>query len=211
VSWQLLVPVKATRHAKTRLGPAFGERRLELALAFALDTIAAAAECPAVKAVTVVSSDPRVAKAAPPEVQVVDEGPTPGLNAAISFALTTMPAPANTAVLLGDLPALTAAELEHALMLASAHESAFVPDADGIGTTLLTARSGVRLEPRFGPASAAAHEHAGAVRLDDGGITRVRRDVDDLAGLVKAARLGFGGHTRCVVDGLVPTVAGSPR
>lgn len=209
--WHLLVPVKSTRHAKTRLGPAFGERRPELALAFALDTIAAVAECPAVKAVTVVSSDPQVATAVGPVAVVVGEGPTPGLNAAISFALTTMPAPADVAVLLGDLPALTAAELEHALMLASAHENAFVPDADGIGTTMLTARRGVRLYPRFGPASAAAHERAGAVRLDDDAITRVRRDVDDLAGLVAAGELGLGEHTRRVVGGLLPAAVGIVR
>ena len=202
--WSLLVPLKATQHAKTRLGPAFGEWRLELALAFAFDTIDAATRCPAVGAVTVVASDPRVAHAFGPKVRVVGEGPTPGLNAAITAALATMSAQTDTAVLLGDLPAITAAELERALLLAGAHETAFVPDADGTGTTMLTARRGVRLHPRFGPGSAAAHEHAGAVRLDDDRINRVRRDVDDLAGLIAAADLGLGDHTRRVVAAVLP-------
>ena len=202
--WSLLVPVKATRHAKTRLGPVFGEGRLELALAFAVDTVEAATRCSAVGAVTVVTSDPQVARALGTAVRVVGEGPTPGLNPAITFALATMPGRTATAVLLGDLPALTAAELEFALLLAGAHETAFVPDADGTGTTMLTARHGVRLHPRFGPGSAAAHEHAGAVRVDDDGIDRVRRDVDDLAGLLAAAELGLGDHTRRVVAAVLP-------
>lgn len=211
MSWQLFVPVKATRHAKSRLGPAFGERRLELALAFALDTVAAASSCPAIGAVTVVTSDARVADSLGLSARVVDEGPIPGLNAAIRFALAAVPARADTAVLLGDLPALTAGELERALVLAGAHQRAFVPDAEGSGTTLLTARRGVRLEPRFGRASAKAHERAGAVRLDDGGIARVRRDVDDLAALAEAARLGFGEHTRRVVGELLPAAAATPQ
>ena len=202
--WSLLVPVKATQHAKTRLEPAFGERRLELALAFAFDTVEAATRCPAVGTVTVVTSDPQVAKALGTAAHVIGEGPTPGLNAALSFALATMPARTATAVLLGDLPAITAEELEFALLLADAHETAFVPDADGTGTTMLAARRGVRLHPRFGPGSAAAHEHAGAVRLDDDRIDRVRRDVDDLAGLVAAAELGLGEHTRRVVADVLP-------
>jgi len=197
--WRLLVPVKDSAHAKSRLGEVSGVRRPDLALAFARDTVRAALSCPAVASVTVVTGDEHVAAVMMSDgALVVGEGAS-GLNEAIAAAVGSMPADAGIAVLLGDLPALTAAELAYALDLAADHDMAFVPDSSGVGTTLLAAARPALLRARFGPGSALAHEQAGAVRLTGYGLERVRRDVDDLADLRAAERLGLGPHTRLLL------------
>jgi 2-phospho-L-lactate guanylyltransferase len=97
-----------------------------------------------------------------------------------------------------DLPALRPAELAAALSAAEASQRAFVPDAAGTGTVLLTAVTG-RLEPLFGEDSAAAHAESGAVRLG-GDWASLRRDVDTPADLSEAVELGLGKYTQEVVD-----------
>ncbi|HEX6955617.1 MAG TPA: hypothetical protein VF156_12120, partial [Agromyces sp.] len=66
-------------------------------------------------------------------------------------------ADAAVAVLLGDLPALRARDLDAALEVAARHPLAFVADAEGPGTTLATARAGEGLTAHFGADSAARH------------------------------------------------------
>ena len=79
---------------------------------------------------------------------------------------------------------------------------AFVADADGTGTTLLT---GVRtaLAPRFGHGSARAHRAGGAVELT-GSWPGLVRDVDTDADLRAAVALGAGPRTAALVDRLLP-------
>jgi 2-phospho-L-lactate/phosphoenolpyruvate guanylyltransferase len=57
-SWTVLLPVKVLARAKSRLAVLAGERRRELALALASDTVIAAAACPEVARVVVITSDP---------------------------------------------------------------------------------------------------------------------------------------------------------
>jgi 2-phospho-L-lactate/phosphoenolpyruvate guanylyltransferase len=57
-SWTVLLPVKVLARAKSRLAVLAGDRRQELALALASDTVAAALACPEVSRVVVVTSDP---------------------------------------------------------------------------------------------------------------------------------------------------------
>ncbi len=57
-SWTVLLPVKVLARAKSRLAVLAGDRRTELALAFASDTVAAVLACPEVERVVVVTSDP---------------------------------------------------------------------------------------------------------------------------------------------------------
>jgi len=57
-SWTLLLPVKVLARAKSRLAVLAGDRRRELALALACDTVAAVVACPEVARVVVVTSDP---------------------------------------------------------------------------------------------------------------------------------------------------------
>jgi 2-phospho-L-lactate/phosphoenolpyruvate guanylyltransferase len=57
-SWTVLLPVKVLARAKSRLAVLAGDRRGELALALASDTVAAVLACPEVARVIVVTSDP---------------------------------------------------------------------------------------------------------------------------------------------------------
>jgi len=202
--WHVLIPVKALARAKSRLA-AVGDRRPDVALAFARDTALAALRCEAVSSVTVVTDDPMVAWAMRADgALILAEGSVPELNGALASAFNAMADVDNVAVLLGDLPALTPATLACALILADLHATAFVPDARGTGTTLLTGRTVAAMRPRFGPGSASAHAKAGAVRLESPRLERLRTDVDDLADLREATRLGVGYHTRRVLHDLDP-------
>ncbi|MFC8732858.1 2-phospho-L-lactate guanylyltransferase [Luteimicrobium sp. NPDC057192] len=193
--WTVVVPVKGGPDAKSRLATHVdaGARRT-LADALALDTLDAVLATPSVACVVVVTGEGRLLPAVPddgPRVIHVDD-PGQGLGAAVRAGLDAAP-DAPTAVLLGDLPALRPADLDAALADASGHERAFVPDADGTGTTLLTGRSPEHLRPRFGQGSAAAHLEAGHVPL--GARSSLRRDVDTAADLDDAAALGVGPRT----------------
>jgi|ERR1700722_1647968 2-phospho-L-lactate/phosphoenolpyruvate guanylyltransferase len=57
-SWTVLLPVKVLARAKSRLAVLAGDRRGELALALAADTVAAVLRCPEVAQLIVVTSDP---------------------------------------------------------------------------------------------------------------------------------------------------------
>jgi|SRR6185437_1130233 len=57
-SWTVLLPVKVLARAKSRLAVLAGDRRRELALALASDTVSAVLGCPEVARVVVVTSDP---------------------------------------------------------------------------------------------------------------------------------------------------------
>jgi 2-phospho-L-lactate guanylyltransferase len=167
VRWTVVIPVRAP--GKSRLG-----RGPEFARAIALDTIEAAL---AVADVVVVTSDPEVAdEASALGAEVVLEERPAGLEAAIRAGLPR--ADRARAVLLGDLPALRPRTLELALDAALEHERAFVPDADGTGTTLVTARTGSGFVHRFGPGSARAHRSSRLVELKLPVTSTLRRDVD---------------------------------
>src|SRR3990170_1477644 len=93
-------------------------------------------------------------------------------------------------------------ELDAALAAAAEHPRAFVPDWNTTGTTLLTARSGVPLEPHFGRESRDEHRRSGAVELMNADWLGLRRDVDTATDLQRAAQLGVGPRTAAVLDRL---------
>ncbi len=188
-TWQLVLPVKGTDRAKTRLTVAEGVSRPALARAMALDTLAAALACPTVRTVLVVTSDDEVASAARAAGARVEADPGQGLNAAIRRGLAlTDDEP--VAVLLGDLPALRPDDLAEALAACAGLGAAFVPDAEGTGTVLLTADRPADVDPAFGSGSAARHgERARRLDLD---LPRLRRDVDVAEALHAAVALGVG-------------------
>ncbi len=188
----LIIPVRDPATAKTRLAsgddPAADARRTTLAIAIALDTVSAARAAREVGDVFVVGS-----LAEPiPGVHVLDD-PGFGLLVAVGAGLAAADPAAPTAVLLGDLPALQPADLDAALVAASEHHWAFVPDADGIGTTLVTAAAGLPHALRFGPGSAEQHREAGYVELDVPERSGLRRDVDTPAQLAELAALAAAG------------------
>jgi 2-phospho-L-lactate guanylyltransferase len=201
--WSVVVPVKRLPVAKTRLydrrwGPV---EHAALVLALAADTVAAAAGCVLVARVVVVTDDPDAAAAVRRlgAVVVADE-PDAGLNPALAHGAARARETDDgdgIAVLSCDLPALRAAELAEALDAAARHRlpRAFVADAAGTGTTLLTARPGAPLEPRYGAGSRLAHLASGAAELA-GRWPSLRRDVDTAGDLAAAAVLGLGPATR---------------
>ena len=132
-----------------------------------------------------------------PRSSVLREPEGGGLNEALAHAamylLDADPRGSILAVC-ADLPALRSDEVTEALTAAATHERGFVADHDGTGTTMLTARRGVLLDPHFGPASASAHRRSGAIAID-GALVSLRRDVDSSPDLEAAVRLGVGAQT----------------
>jgi 2-phospho-L-lactate/phosphoenolpyruvate guanylyltransferase len=205
VNWSLVIPVKVLALAKSRLAGlagVTGEQRAELALAMAADTVAAAAACPRVAAVIVVTDDVVVgAEMEHLGAVVIGDEPARGQNAALVFgaqyADSRWPG-RGRAALAADLPALGPGELAAALAAASVLTRAFVPDAEGTGTTLYTAAPGTAFCPRFGPRSRDRHLATGAVELDLPDIGGLRRDVDTPADLRQAADIGLGPRSAAV-------------
>lgn len=194
--WSVVIPVKRLPEAKSRLAPQPAGRRSSLALAFACDTVAAAAASPLVGAVYVVTSDDLVAARVTEIGAHVVPDDAGGLNAALEtgrrHALRAAPA-RRIAALTADLPCLRTADLTAALAAAGPGR-AFVPDAVGTGTTLLLSDTAGLLTPRFGPDSRRLHESSGATPLADAGRS-LRQDVDTPDDLRAAARFGVGAHT----------------
>ena len=195
--WAVVVPVKGGSSAKSRLAD---PSRPALATAFALDTIMAALATVVVERVVVVTSDPVVAtvvRALDPGDRVVDLVPDPGvgLNAAARAGVDRARAEHfhRVAVLLGDHPSLTSAELEIALATAATHRGAFVPDAAGTGTAMV-ALADADATTNFGGGSAARHAAQGLARLDLD-LPGLRLDVDEVTDLEAALAVGVGQHT----------------
>lgn len=204
IAWSVVVPVKRLALAKTRLG--LPDRpRARLALAMALDTVAAALACPRVVGVVVVSDDPAAVSALTAlGADVVPDEPDAGLDAALRHgaAVASSRSPAHgVAALAADLPALRAEDLTAALDAAAQVPVGLVTDAAGTGTTLLTARPGVALPAAYGPGSRDRHVAAGAVELAVPADT-LRCDVDTLDDLARAGRRGLGSHTAAAVADL---------
>jgi 2-phospho-L-lactate/phosphoenolpyruvate guanylyltransferase len=220
--WTVLLPVKVLAQAKSRLALLAGERRHELALALASDTVSAVLACPEVARVIVVTSDPvagprlsslgaHIIPEALPGARDRDDraGPRPSpdgsqhlLNSALlhgaAVAARRWPG-TGLAALTADLPALRPAELATALRAASetagASGAAFVPDAAGLGTTMYAVVPGGEFRPMYGGASRARHAAGGATELALDGIAGLRQDVDTPDDLRAAVALGVGPQT----------------
>ncbi|MFJ5233492.1 2-phospho-L-lactate guanylyltransferase [Kitasatospora sp. NPDC088391] len=197
--WSLVVPVKTLAEAKSRLAP-LGPLRPRLALAFALDTVAAALACPAVGRVLVVTRDARAAGALRAlGADVVEDEPGGGLNPALAHGAATAHRHhprSPVATLSADLPALRPAELARALGAVPPGGRAFLADTPGTGTVLLT---GTPLRPAFGAGSRDRHLAGGARELLLSDVPSVRRDVDTPADLADARRLGLGPATAALL------------
>lgn len=173
ISWTLVVPVKGTEGAKSRLGASTDQ-----ALAIALDTVEVACSVAPVVVVTV----PAVSAAFRALGASVVDDPGTGLVGAVRLGICRSGG-GPVACLQGDLPALRADELSRALDAASAFSGAFVPDRVGTGTVLIAASHAGSHSPAFGSNSARAHAAAGYVRLNLDDINGLRSDVDSIEDL----------------------------
>jgi 2-phospho-L-lactate guanylyltransferase len=201
-SWSVVVPAKRLAVAKTRLRPltdGLGTAHDDLVLALLADTVAAAVSCPVVAEVVVVTDDPAAGDVVRRlGARTVADQPDGGLNPALEHGARSAAGPA-VAALSSDLPALRPDELAAALRAAGEGRS-FVADAEGTGTTLLTA-VGTDLRPHFGAGSAEAHLRSGALPLA-GTWPGLVRDVDTEADLRAALALGAGPRTTALAGRL---------
>jgi 2-phospho-L-lactate/phosphoenolpyruvate guanylyltransferase len=206
--WVVVVPVKLTALGKSRLGDVVADRAA-LALAIALDTIEAAAAASLVAEVIVVTDDREVMTGIKRmrRVRAVSEGTEPGLNAAIATGARAAGDDTARAALLGDLPALRPDDLDAALAAAATVERGLVTDAEGTGSTLVTARAGAVWTSAFGENSAERHRLLGCTVLVVPADSTLRRDVDTTEQLAAASALGLGPRTTAALPADVVTRA----
>ena len=198
--WTTIIPVKPWVMAKARLGVS-NERRVELARAFSLDVLRCVVDTPEVGQVIVVTTEPELeARARTVGGVILNDRPLLSLdplNDAIrlgrSWALVNAPAEP-IVVIPGDLPSLTPGALSVALDAMSGFETAFIPDGEGSGTTLLSAATPRLLRPFYGEESGRRHFESGCHPIADVD-PRVRRDVDTVFDFSCARELGIGEET----------------
>ncbi|WP_239453137.1 MULTISPECIES: 2-phospho-L-lactate guanylyltransferase [Microbacterium] len=203
--WIVVVPVKRAARGKSRLDVP-GADRAALAHAIALDTIEAAARCELVLQVVVVSDDPALAREAAmiPALRFVPEGEPRGLDAAVATGVAALDPQGRMprAALLGDLPSLRPGDLADALRAAASVDRAVVADAEGTGSTLVTAAPGVEWRSSFGDGSFARHVALGCEALAVTDASTLRRDVDTADQLEAARALGLGPRTAALLASL---------
>ncbi|CAN5301208.1 2-phospho-L-lactate guanylyltransferase [soil metagenome] len=193
--WTVVIPVKGTSGAKSRLGASF-----ELAMAIALDTVAVAV---GVARVIVVTPSAVAARFEQVGASVVID-PGNGLPGAIEVGLAAASVGQGekggpVAVMLGDLPALAADELREVFVMAESFPLAFVADAEGIGSSIILAHSAASHRPAFGADSRTAHVRAGYVELPIPPASGLRRDVDTAEQLASLPPERLGPRTRALL------------
>jgi 2-phospho-L-lactate guanylyltransferase len=136
-----------------------------------------------------------------PALRFVPEGDASGLDAAVATGMAAIDPSGRMprAALLGDLPALRPADLADALRDAASVSRGVVPDAEGTGSTLVTAGVGVEWESSFGDGSLARHVELGCEVLPVPDASTLRRDVDTAAQLEAARALGLGPRTSALL------------
>lgn len=202
-----ILPVKPWHVSKSRLEVGSVARRL-LARAFALDVLEAMGASAHVRALIVVTAEPELSAARTRlDTRFLTDPQTvsgDGLNSAIAIGLRCAAQwrpDSPILVLPADLPALTSRVLDDTVELLSVHDSAFVPDASGDGTTLSWGASPEYLRVGYGRGSALRHSTQGARALVEADL-RARLDVDTVADLALARRLGVGFRTACALHEL---------
>lgn len=190
--WTIVIPIRDPRTGKTRLRGGAG-----LNTAIAEDTLSATLECTLVSRVIVVTDEPswvspKLRGAHRLEVSLQSSR---GLAGAIDEGIA-LAGDGSVAVMLGDLPSLSAGALQRALSAASFVRRGMVTDHCGTGTTLITARRAADHRACFGPGSAALHRDLGYEELPVGADSGLRWDVDTPDDLTEALRRGVGSATR---------------
>jgi 2-phospho-L-lactate guanylyltransferase len=191
----LVLPVKATNQAKSRLALPRDARR-HLALSLAYQSLGIATACLPPGQVYVVTSDPNVGRQVMAEgANLIDEGPVGGLNRAAELGLAKAAArsPEHTVVVMvADLPELTADALRAFFHVIQAARDVplHVADSSGVGTTMVASPPGFTSQMVFGRDSSArfgalgyraAHHVSPSLRTD-------LDTLDDLLALTPAQR-----------------------
>ncbi len=203
--YAVLVPVKRPAVAKSRLGGLGDRARVDLAHAFAVDTVAAVQACLLVARVLVVTDDHLLAAwMAEQGADVIPDGAS-DLNGTLVQAAAEMhrrDPHLGLVALCADLPALRPSELASALGATDPARMSFVADQERTGTTAVVAPTLETFRPSFGPGSRRQHLEADAFEVDRVDVPGLRRDVDDPDDLVAAIKLGVGPRTSMVTTAL---------
>jgi 2-phospho-L-lactate/phosphoenolpyruvate guanylyltransferase len=203
--YAVLVPVKRPAVAKSRLGGLGDRARVDLAHAFAVDTVAAVQACLLVARVLVVTDDHLLAAwMAEQGADVIPDGAS-DLNGTLVQAAAEMhrrDPHLGLVALCADLPALRPSELASALGATDPARMSFVADQERTGTTAVVAPTLETFRPSFGPGSRRQHLEADAFEVDGVDVPGLRRDVDDPDDLVAAIKLGVGPRTSMVTTAL---------
>jgi 2-phospho-L-lactate guanylyltransferase len=195
--WIVALPLKRLARAKSRLLLP-SDVRASVALAMALDTAAAALDCPVVSAVLVICGEDAAPSFEDLGCRVLPDPGQDELNEVLGTARQLARAADPTAAfasLVADLPALRPGDLAAALVEAGQHPRSYVSDAAGTGTTLLAALPGAVYAPSYGAASSHRHRAGGATPLEVPASSPLRRDVDTLTDLGRASAGGVGPRT----------------
>ncbi|MDI3341661.1 MAG: 2-phospho-L-lactate guanylyltransferase [Sphaerobacter sp.] len=191
-----VVPVQRLGTAKSRLaGHLSPDERRALVLTLLDRAVGALQAATAVDQVIVVSPDEVVLQRAAARGATALRQPDEGLNAAVRLGrAAALRRGADTLlVLLGDLPRITAADIDALLAELPDRGVVLAPDRHGRGTNAAALRPPDAIEPAFGDDSLARHRARAAAR---GLVVRefhapgIGLDVDTPADLAAMGRLG---------------------
>ena len=162
----ILIPVKNLTSAKQRLAPALEqEERAALATAMLQDVFEVVASWARRPQVAVVTGDAEARSLARQcGFEILDDPEEAGESAAVELATRTLEAQGATSVLVipGDIPLVTANELEAIYAAAPEAGAVLVPSRDGRGTNAALRKPASLFPLRFGNDSFAPHRAVAA-------------------------------------------------
>jgi 2-phospho-L-lactate guanylyltransferase len=204
-----LVPVKDLTQAKVRLSPFLSPaERHALAVAMLDDVLTAVRQAAAVERIALVTTDPyALALAAQWGFEVVDEGLGRGETGAVELAVKVCRerGASSLAVIPGDIPLLTATDVDVVWQHGRDYDIVIVPSWDSRGTNVVLLRPPDALQLRFGSWSFFPHVKQAkrkglaykVVRLP-----RVALDVDTPEDLVRLVPQAIGTKSYAVLEEL---------
>src|ERR671922_590555 len=205
-----LIPVKDLTHAKVRLSPLLSPaERYTLATAMLDDVLAAVRQAPTLDRIALVTTDAHaLALAAQWGLEVVDEGAGRGETGAVELAVKVCRerGASSLAVIPGDIPLLTAADVDCVGQHGTQCDVVIVPSWDSRGTNAILLRPPDALQLRFGSWSFFPHVQQAkrkglpykVVRLP-----RVALDVDTPTDLARLLPQAVGTRSYAVLEDMV--------
>ena len=195
--WSVFLPLKQFSAGKSRLGNIPADFRISLIKAIASDLIDALLQVSSITSITVVGIDHQLLTNATnarlnsyPIAEPID------INSDLQISIGEVN---RFAVFLPDLPSVKPAEITLAFELASAQQTSFIADQNGLGSTAFFGTTG-KVQTHFGANSAAAHRAAGAHELINPSFKGIKADCDDWSDLLAIDSNELGHSTRALLE-----------